>query len=74
MMFRTNESDLEVLGGLAPWIENTPEVAIALPAFIIENDILAELESTTHALIIFTEHLEGNFGTQDHHRRESHDQ
>ena len=64
-MFRTNESDLEVLGGLAPWVENIPEVAIALPASIIENDSLTELESTTQVLIITIEHFEGHL-VRDH--------
>ena len=37
-IFRTNESELEVLGKLAPWMENTPEAAISLPASIMDND------------------------------------
>ena len=59
-MFKTNESYLEVLGGLAPGMENTTEVAIASPVSTIDNDSLTELECTTQVLIITTEHFEGN--------------
>ena len=40
--------------------EKHPEVAIALPGSIIDNDSLIELQSTTQVLIITTEHFEGH--------------
>ena len=51
-MFSTDEPELEVLGKLAPWMENTPDTAISLPASITDNDSLIELENTTEVLII----------------------
>ena len=59
-MFRTNEPELEVLGKLAPWMENTPEAAISLPASIMDNASVIELENTTEVLIITTEFFEGH--------------
>ena len=58
-MFRTNESELEIMGKLAPWMENTPDTAISLPASIMDNDSLIELENTTEVLIATTEYVEG---------------
>ena len=41
-------------------MENTPEVAISLPASIMDNDSLIELENSTELQIITTEHFEGH--------------
>ena len=63
-MFQPDVLDKRVwfrsIGKLASWMENTPEVAISLPASIMDNDSLVELETTTEVLIITTEHFEGH--------------
>ena len=59
-MYKTHESDLHVLGGLALWMKNTAEVAIALPAYMMNNENLKETENTFQVFIIATEHFEGN--------------
>ena len=39
---------------LAPWMESTSDAAIFLPASIMDNDSLIELESNAEVLIITT--------------------
>ena len=57
--FRTKESELEIMGKLAPWMENLPGTAISLPTSIMDNESLTELEKTTEVLIATTEYFEG---------------
>ena len=58
-MFRAKESELEIMGKLAPWMENLPDTAISLPTTIMDNASLTELEETTEKLIATTEYFEG---------------
>ena len=58
-MFRTKESELEIIGKLAPWMENLPGTAISIPTSIMDIESLTELEKTTEVLITTTEYFEG---------------
>ena len=58
-MFRTKEPESEIMGKLAPWMENLPGTAISLPTTIMDNASFTELEETTEVLIIPTEYFEG---------------
>ena len=58
-MSRTNEPELEIMGELEPWMENTPDTAISLPTSVIDNNSLIQLENTTEVLIVATEYFEG---------------